>query len=147
MANKPLLAWQKDDAARLRALWDAYRHETGTSQESVAGHFDFNQSAFSQYINGVIPLNLSVMLDFAHLLKCRLSDISPTLAAKVYRWVDDAKEQSSLSVQEYLDIEDFKLLNASELQAIEAMVKHFVSAKRGNPPPGKVSFRPKLVGP
>jgi len=143
--RKPLEDWQREDAARLKALWEAYQARTGLKQEDVLHHFSFSQGAFSQYINGTIKLNIEAMLDFAHVLDCRLCEISPTLSAPLYRWVSDAEQRSLILVEECLNVADIKLLSVTELRAVEAMIKQLISGKKENPTPGNRHFRPRLV--
>lgn len=77
--RKPLEAWQREDAARLKALFESASPET---QESFgATHGVGSQSLVWQYLNGYIPLNLRAAIRFARGLQCRVADFSPTLAA------------------------------------------------------------------
>jgi phage repressor protein C with HTH and peptisase S24 domain len=91
MPAQPLTPVQLADAARLRALYEQWKHgrrDAGepASQEVVAGLLGFNsQSSVSQYVNGRIPLNISALLKFCELLAVQPSDISPDLAAEIQR--------------------------------------------------------------
>lgn len=81
--RKPLERWQTEDAARLRAL---FAQHSKMSQEKFGHTYGIGtQGAVWQYLEGRIPLNLSVALKFAEGLERKLSEISPTLAAQVAR--------------------------------------------------------------
>lgn len=76
--RKPLEPWQRDDAARLKKLWEAGRPG---SQDAFGAEFKIGgQAAVWQYLSGRIPLNLLVAAKFAKGLGCALEDISPRLA-------------------------------------------------------------------
>ena len=108
MPAKPLSPEQKQDAERLRKLVVAHQaklRDQGESaaQESMTAVLGFGQSAFNQYINGKIPLNVSVLLRFAELLNVDPASISPDLAAQhdeqVRRWMalpSSARQPSQL---------------------------------------------------
>lgn len=79
--RKPLEQWQREDAARLFSLWEAKHpmpQEVFGSQYSIGG-----QSVVSQYLNGKIPLNLTVAVKFADALSVDIDEISPTLAKQL----------------------------------------------------------------
>lgn len=80
--RKELAAWQREDARRLRALWDA---KLPMSQEDFADlHLGGkSQGAAAQYLNGAIPLNHRAVTAFAKVLETEVSAISPTLAAEI----------------------------------------------------------------
>lgn len=83
--KKPLEAWQAEDAQRLKALWES-RPEPKLSQAEFGATYALGtQGNVWQYLNGEIPLNLSAAIRFAQGLKCKVSDISPTLAADLDR--------------------------------------------------------------
>ncbi|ANN71530.1 S24 family peptidase [Bordetella bronchialis] len=91
MPAQPLTPAQLADAARLRRLYERWKHERRAagelaSQEVVAGLLGFSsQSSVSQYVNGRIPLNVSAVLKFAELLSVKPHDISPDLAKEIQR--------------------------------------------------------------
>jgi transcriptional regulator with XRE-family HTH domain len=69
------------DAARLRNAWEV-KKRTGMTQEAVSAKCGWeSQSAFSQYLNGVIPLNLEAALRIARALDVGIADLSPRFAA------------------------------------------------------------------
>jgi transcriptional regulator with XRE-family HTH domain len=82
--RKPLEAWQKQDAERLKKIFDA-RPEPQTSQAAFAmdNGIGTTQGAVWQYVNGVIPLNMLVAAKFAKGLGCNVRDFSPRLADQI----------------------------------------------------------------
>lgn len=88
MPSKNLSTTQEQDAARLKAKfieWQADRKAKGLphSQEAVSADMGFGQSAFTQYINGKIPLNIESASKFAQLLECKVEEFSPELASRI----------------------------------------------------------------
>lgn len=87
MPAKPLTPEQKQDAARLKEHFLAWRdalRKKGEpmSQEIAADRLGFGQSAFSQYLNGIIPLNGPVVSKCAELMGIKPESISPSIVAK-----------------------------------------------------------------
>lgn len=87
MPAKPLTPEQKEDAARLKAAFRAWQdalRDKGApvSQLEAAGRLGFGQSALSQYLNGLIPLNGPVLAKFAELMGVKAEDISPAIVAQ-----------------------------------------------------------------
>lgn len=79
--RKPLERWQLEDAARLRKL---FADRAKMSQEKFGQTYAIGtQGAVWQYLEGRIPLNLSVALKFADGLSVPLREISPQLADEV----------------------------------------------------------------
>lgn len=75
---KELEPWQKDDAARLKKL---YNDAGPSSQDSFGAENGIgSQGMVWQYLNGNRPLNLPAAIKFANGLGVRVSDFSPTLA-------------------------------------------------------------------
>ncbi|SAI47553.1 transcriptional regulator [Bordetella ansorpii] len=84
MPAKPLSAEQLQDAARLKAIFNARKGALGLTQETLAEHMGYaNQSAVSGYFNGKSPLHIDAAIQFASWLGCRVGDFSPTLQAKI----------------------------------------------------------------
>lgn len=78
---KPLSEDQLAAAARLRRIWDEKRGALGLTQDRAAQKLGFEtQSAVSQYLNAVVPLNVEAVLKFAVLLEVRPRDIDPKAA-------------------------------------------------------------------
>lgn len=97
MPAKPLTPEQRQDAARLRRLFDSHQaklKEAGQpySQLELADQLGFGQSALAQYLGGKIPLNQDVLLKFATLLCVSPGLISPSINASAVaaarRWLD-----------------------------------------------------------
>ena len=85
MPAQPLTQSQLADAERLSYIfkeWQERRKKNGkpSSQEALAPLLGFGQSAFSQYKNGDIPLNVSVLVKMCSVFECSPEDISPALA-------------------------------------------------------------------
>jgi transcriptional regulator with XRE-family HTH domain len=90
MPAKELTVTQKQDAARLKLKFDAWklrRKDEGlpASQEDAAADLGFGQSALSQYLRGDIPLNPNAAEKFARLLGCSVADFSPDIAAELLK--------------------------------------------------------------
>jgi transcriptional regulator with XRE-family HTH domain len=90
MPAKELTASQKQDAARLKVKFDAWKsrrkeQKLPSSQEDAAASLGFGQSALSQYLRGDIPLNPSAAEKFAKLLGCNVADFSPDIATELLK--------------------------------------------------------------
>jgi len=76
------------DAARLKAefkAWQATRKAEGLpwAQDAIAEElFGFGQSAMSQYLNGIIPLNAGALKKFCMVLKRPPAAISPSITER-----------------------------------------------------------------
>ena len=93
MAKKKLNEIQVADAARLMHVWKDYQAKEKMNQEEVADLLGWlNQSAFSQYINGIIPLNMKAVAAFSRFFEVRAADISPTLAVQMDNTREDRGE-------------------------------------------------------
>jgi len=84
MPAKPLTLEQKQDAARLAAIFEKRKAEDGLTQAVLADTLGYAvQSAVSQYLKARIPLNVLAAIKFAKGLRCRVSDFSPSLQAEI----------------------------------------------------------------
>ncbi|EKS9914894.1 LexA family transcriptional regulator [Burkholderia multivorans] len=83
--RRELTAEEKQDVARLKAAWLAYKDRNeGATQEWLGRETGIgSQGAVGQYLRGVIPLNLPALLSFSRVLGVSPESISPTLAALV----------------------------------------------------------------
>lgn len=102
MPANPLTKEQLAEAARLKKIfveWQAkQKHaELAYSQEAAAGILGFGQSAFSQYLNGRIPLNIDAAKKISDLLGCHISDFSESLAKEVAKFAPTMSEASTFS--------------------------------------------------
>lgn len=78
--NDNLEQWQKDDAARLKRIFN----NAGYSQAEFGDRFGIgNQAMVGQYLNADRPLNLKAAGKFASGLNCRIDDFSPELASQI----------------------------------------------------------------
>lgn len=82
MPAKPLTKEQREDAARLKAVFERTKESNpSVTQESVAAACGWKtQGTVSQYINGKIPLNLSALFKFCDVFSVQPEEISPSLA-------------------------------------------------------------------
>jgi transcriptional regulator with XRE-family HTH domain len=79
--RRPLTAEERQDAERLRRLWNARREDLHLSQVKAAEEMGFaSQAAVSQYLNARVPLNMSAVAKFAQLLHTKIEEISPRYA-------------------------------------------------------------------
>jgi phage repressor protein C with HTH and peptisase S24 domain len=77
---------EKQEARRLKALWVTYKgnqelkHKSITQKEAAAKVGLKTQGAFSQYLNGIIPLNTDTILAFAEFLGISPALIRPSMS-------------------------------------------------------------------
>lgn len=106
MERPPLTADAKAAQKRLREMWDRLR--TGpnrVSQEMAAQRMGFDtQSAVSQYLNGVIPLNLPAVIKFARFFGCEPRDIYPEICEGA---VIEIGKRASLNEDDWEDVLGF----------------------------------------
>jgi len=128
--RKPVEPWQKEDAGRLKALYDATGRE---AQEKFGGrHGIGSQALVWQYLNAYIPLNLKVAIKFALGLNCKVADFSPTLAAELPAdnaprdegFTDLLKSLPLADAQQVLDFISYKFERADGLAASERMASY-----------------------
>jgi SOS-response transcriptional repressor LexA len=76
---------EERDAERLRAAYERHKiNAPGATQESVAFACGWKtQGAVSQYLRGIIPLNLDALLKFSGVFGVAPQTISPRLAQKL----------------------------------------------------------------
>lgn len=75
---------EKDECARLKALYQAKKKSLNLTQESLAALLGgVHQSAVSHYLNGVNALNKDVAAKFAQALHVSVEDFSPRLAEEL----------------------------------------------------------------
>lgn len=127
--TEKLEKWQKDDAARLAELFQ----RTPLSQEAFGAEFGIGtQGAVSQYLNGLIPLNLTAALRFAKGLGVSVSAFSPTLGKEI-EWIGNTEGAAMVGAlrvldspgrAELLNFFEFKLQNATVAEDVRA---HYVT--------------------
>lgn len=77
---------------RLNELWG--RNYTLT-QESAAQQMGITQSGVSQYLRGVIELNIEIIIKFARVLNVYPYEIDPTLDWKNFKSQDNDNERAN----------------------------------------------------
>lgn len=91
---RQLEQWQRDDARRLRGLWEA-RSSPKLSQAEFGAQFNIgSQGMVWQYLNGRRALNPKAAAGFAVGLKCQVSDFSPRLAREIGKMAEREKAGS-----------------------------------------------------
>ncbi len=88
MPAKPLTKDQLKESAKLKDLFKAWqdamrRAGSKVSQDDVADRLGIGQSAFSQYLNGKIPLNPDFAAKISGLIGAKVGDFSPTIARQI----------------------------------------------------------------
>jgi SOS-response transcriptional repressor LexA len=74
---------ERQEAAKLKALYNSRKRGLQISHESIAESLDVTQSAISHYLNGVNPLNLRVAVAFSKILGVPISSFSPRLQSEM----------------------------------------------------------------
>ncbi len=85
MAKRIILKEDREKAARLKAIYESKKKELGLKQEDAAKHLKVTQSAVSQFLNAIVPLNTDTILKFAELLEVKPSDVDPGLSEKRFQ--------------------------------------------------------------
>lgn len=84
MPNRDLNTEERDDAKRLKRIWQDKKDRLNLSQVKAAQLLGYqSQGAISQYLNGKVALNIHAVAKFAKLLKVGVGDISPRFATMV----------------------------------------------------------------
>jgi transcriptional regulator with XRE-family HTH domain len=71
------MIYSEDTLQRVKQAWGSFKGDTRTSQAKAAKAMGMNQSAFSQYLRGEIPLNTDFLHKFAGLTKSDLGEVAP----------------------------------------------------------------------
>ncbi len=79
MKKRPLSTTEKQEAARLKEIFNARKRGLGLTHESIAEQLNTSQGAVSHYLNGINPLNLRAAAVFAKALGIAVSEFSPRL--------------------------------------------------------------------
>ncbi|UHC81691.1 cI repressor protein [Pseudomonas sp. NIBR-H-19] len=99
----PLAPWQLEDAGRLREIYKKRVKESKDrgdgkvlNQTEVGERCGWNspQSAFSQYANGKVALNLDALIRLSKALEFQPAEVSPTLANGVAVSAEEAAPKS-----------------------------------------------------
>jgi transcriptional regulator with XRE-family HTH domain len=89
MPAKPLTTEQKDDANRLKAIFQSWQSRMAASGKSYSQDeaaetlLGIGQSGLSQYLNGKIPLNITAAVALASGLGVKVAEFSPALAREI----------------------------------------------------------------
>jgi hypothetical protein len=85
MKRRDLTTEEREETRRLANEWEVFRAENkGATQTWLGAETGLGgQSAVSQYLNGVIPLNLTALLAFCRVLNLEPKQISPRLSSMV----------------------------------------------------------------
>jgi phage repressor protein C with HTH and peptisase S24 domain len=76
--------WQREDAARLLALYKAYRAAGGLKQDDFAAKYGLrSQANLGHYLHGRRPLNIEQATNFSRGLNLPIDQFSPTIAAQI----------------------------------------------------------------
>lgn len=129
MAAKDLSPEQRTEAVKLKAAfkeWQARRRERGEEwqQDAAAHELGFGQSALSQYLGGLIPLNQRAVAKFSALLGVPPIKISPI----VVRQAREAQERAAAFLEGIPEPSRQKSTRAAEREA------RLREALRGRPP-------------
>jgi transcriptional regulator with XRE-family HTH domain len=73
----PLNSNELTAAENLRRIWAIKKKEMDLTQAKLAGGLGVGQSLISQYLNGFIPLNVKMILEFSRLLEVDPIEIAP----------------------------------------------------------------------
>ncbi|ODC01180.1 hypothetical protein A3197_01470 [Candidatus Thiodiazotropha endoloripes] len=82
--RRDLTSDEKAAAARLKAIFNGKKKELGFTQETISYAAGWKSpSAFGQYANGIIPINLNSLTLLSKLLQVDPSEIFPQLAERL----------------------------------------------------------------
>ena len=70
-------------AKRLDVLWNQHRHHLKLTQGMIAEYAKIRQPTVNHYLKGRIPLNIKIVMIFAHFLEIQTTDIFPELFAGI----------------------------------------------------------------
>lgn len=79
MSKAELSPADKKAATKLKAIYTSQKNRLGLTQNRLAEHLGITQASVAQYLNGVIPLNLTKVLQFAALLEVDPAEVYPEL--------------------------------------------------------------------
>lgn len=102
MKRRELTAEERGEAERLRAAWESYRaaHDGATQTWLAAEAGLGTQGAVSQYLRGVIPLNLQALLAICKVIEADPRAISPRLMEVVGYVKAEGEVEASNSLPE-----------------------------------------------
>ncbi|MFC7515133.1 helix-turn-helix domain-containing protein [Herbaspirillum sp. GCM10030257] len=127
MATK-LTEEQLNDAARLRQIFEVRKaQDKSWTQEKLAAECGWKtQSAAQQYMNGNVPLNLDALIKFATALDVSVTEISPSLGARIMSVrLPRESDSGSLSPQALIVAQAFERLPKAAQKAVLAQLAAF----------------------
>ncbi|WP_075881496.1 XRE family transcriptional regulator [Vreelandella massiliensis] len=80
MSTRTITEEDKQNALRLKNLYNAKKKDLGLTQTSIGNELGMKQGAVAQYINGHIALNYEAVIRFAKILQVKPWEIDPTLS-------------------------------------------------------------------
>ena len=91
MVERVLSQAEKDDAKRLKLLWQSKKDDLGLSQVKAAKELGYHsQGAISQYLNGKVAMNFHAVAKFAKLLRVDVQEIAPRFTSLVTKPVPNS---------------------------------------------------------
>lgn len=72
------MAYTKNTLESIKVTWDTFKKASKTSQAKAAKAMGMNQSAFSQYLRGEIPLNTDFIAKFSALTNTDMTEFVPS---------------------------------------------------------------------
>ncbi|EPM81686.1 XRE family transcriptional regulator, partial [Pseudomonas syringae pv. actinidiae ICMP 19068] len=76
MTKRPLPEDRKEEARKLKEIFNSKKRDLDLTQEKLAYLMNMNQSSVSHYLNGINPLNTTTAAVFAQLLEVQV--LNPT---------------------------------------------------------------------
>jgi transcriptional regulator with XRE-family HTH domain len=94
VTRRELTAAEKRAAAKLKQLYARKRDvDVNLTQETLAAELRITQPALSQYMNGIVPLGLDIVLQLAEALEVAPADIYPEITKIIQRITHRIKEE------------------------------------------------------
>lgn len=82
--RRPLTPQEREEALKIRSIYEAKKRELRLTQETLAEKMGFGtQGAVSQYMQGRIPMSNEVLLRFAYHLEFDPCDLRPDIFEKI----------------------------------------------------------------
>ncbi len=104
--RRDLTPSELENLARFKFIWDNKKKALGLTQATAGVLCGWNgQSAFSQYLGGIVPLNVEAVLRLAKVLKIHPAEIMPNINELLPDGYGDAAAAS------YVDAEALALAN------------------------------------
>lgn len=81
--RRPLTREEKKTCENLKRVWTVKKRELDLTQVRICEKLGITQAAFSQFINGLIPIPTKTLMAIALALKISVKDISPELGKRL----------------------------------------------------------------